>query len=96
MTTYNLQWSETESYTPNLSTFSKAPNFVYEKEFDTIEDAKEAYEKELKGTTMKAFTSLDFSPTDEETRTNGTCLEIIEISEDDINVVETSVYYWVE
>lgn len=96
MTTYNLQWSATEAYTPNLSTFSKVPNFVYEKEFNTIEEARDAYENELKGTTMKAFTSLDFSPTDEETRTHGTCLEIIEVDNDNINSVESSAYYWFE
>ena len=96
MITYNLKWSETESYTPNLSTFSKAPSFIYEKEFNTIEEAKEAYENELKSTTMTAFANLDFDPTEDEVRGHGTCLEIIEINEDEINVVETSAYYWVE
>ena len=96
MATYNLKWAETEAFTPDLSTFSKAPNFVYVKEFDTIEEAKEAYEDELKGTTLTAFANLDFAPTENEVREHGTYLEIVEIDEDNINTVESSDYYWVE
>lgn len=96
---YTVRWCG-ESRVHELHN-SKSPYFVYEEDFDTFAEAKAFYEEELRQVDMKKFTDLEFSPTDDECRTNGQVLEIdMMITDDegyrDMRILKVSEDYWID
>lgn len=103
MKTYTLQWSPTEGRDYPLSYIGSPATPVYQQEFFSVEEAKEAYEKELKATDLTPISELDFSPTDMEVRRNCTSLDIVVIETDEYTdeeemgeVIKSSDYFWIE
>lgn len=90
-----VEWSPTEaSLAPKMETANNAERV----ECNSLEEAREVYNKELAETSLTKFCKLGFSPSDMEVRVHGTCLEILQFNDDDDNFewLETSDYYWVE
>lgn len=98
--TYVVSW-QGESRHHELHCSEGGGRFVYEKEFATFADAKAFYKEELAQVDMKKFADLEFSPTDDECRTNGQALEIdMMITDDegyrDMRILKVSEDYWID
>lgn len=98
--TYVVSW-QGESRQHELHCSEGSGRFVYEKEFATFADAKDFYKEEIAQVDMKRFTDLEFSPTDDECRTNGQVLGIDMVITDedgyrDIRMLKVSEDYWID
>lgn len=100
MKKYVLSWSMTESDLQNhLESVSNMQNPVYSLVFDTEKEAFEAFQKELAATSLTKCSDLDFSPSDQEFRTNCCALFIAIVDDEDdmaTEDIEASEFYWID
>lgn len=105
MKDFMVKYCETVCFAhPLESVDTTIPNWVYEKYFDTLEEALAFAEKEEKVCTLPKVSELDFIPTEDERNKYVTFVDVLNVNYDENGEIENTdiidrknvVEFWIE
>lgn len=105
MKDFMVKYCETVCFAhPLESVDTTIPNWVYEKYFDTLEEALAFAEKEEKVCTLPKVSELDFIPTEDEQNKYVTFVDVLKVNYDENGEIESTdimgrknvVEFWIE
>lgn len=105
MKNYIVKYCDTVCFSHPLESIKTKPShWVYEKDFEKLEDALTFAEQEEKACTLTKVSDLDFCPTDEERNKYVTFVDVLEVNYDEDGEIEDTdvvdrknvIEFWIE
>ena len=105
MKKYIVKYCDTVCFCHPLESIKTKPScWVYEKDFEKLEDALTFAEQEEKACTLTKVSDLEFCPTDEERNKYVTFVDVLEVNYDEDGEIEDTdvvdrknvIEFWIE